>query len=297
MYENVKLNKHGYYELKKMPTAKELADLYEKEYYQESSGPYQKKYSDDEIQLLVSKLEQKLLIFNTWFIRKGAEKTTMLDVGCGEGFAVKFFSDQGFEVTGLDYSSEGISNHNSSIKDKVVVGDIYNSILELEKKNKKYNIINIDNVLEHVLDPEKLLSDLTSKLLADDGILLIKVPNDFSIIQQYFYDKKIITGSKQWCSGIHHIQFFNQNGLTNLAKEAGLDKIVYYGNYLTELMVFNTNTNYYENPEVGKSCHLARVEMENFFHSISPAKSLELYKVLGDMGLGREIIGIYKKAK
>ena len=69
------------------------------------------------------------------------------------------------------------------------------------------------------------------------------------------------------------------------------------GNYLTELMVFNTNTNYYENHEVGKSCHLARVEMENFFHLISPAKSRALYKVLGDMGLGREIIGIYKKIK
>ena len=33
MYENVKLNKHGYCELKDIPTAKELEDFYKNEYY------------------------------------------------------------------------------------------------------------------------------------------------------------------------------------------------------------------------------------------------------------------------
>jgi L-fucose mutarotase/ribose pyranase (RbsD/FucU family) len=31
------------------------------------------------------------------------------------------------------------------------------------------------------------------------------------------------------------------------------------------------------------------------FHEISPEKSLELFRILGDMGFGREIIGVFKK--
>jgi len=40
---------------------------------------------------------------------------------------------------------------------------------------------------------------------------------------------------------------------------------------------------------------MARVAQENIFHLISPQKTIELYRVLGAMGLGREIIGVFKK--
>lgn len=75
----------------------------------------------------------------------------------------------------------------------------------------------------------------------------------------------------------------------------GFENLDILGNYMTEFFILNSNTNYYENKSVGKSCHFAKVAQENIFHSISPQKTIERYRILGSMGLGREIIGIFKK--
>ena len=35
--------------------------------------------------------------------------------------------------------------------------------------------------------------------------------------------------------------------------------------------------------------------MENMFHDISLERTVEIYRMLGDMGFGREIVGVFKK--
>ena len=56
-------------------------------------------------------------------------------------------------------------------------------------------------------------------------------------------------------------------------------------------------TNYYEHPETGKISHQTAVRLENLLHETSMERTVEIYRMLGDMGFGREIVGIFGKQK
>jgi hypothetical protein len=45
-----------------------------------------------------------------------------------------------------------------------------------------------------------------------------------------------------------------------------------------------------------KPAHKTAVCLENLFHDISMERTVEIYRMLGDMGFGRKIVGIFKKS-
>jgi len=290
LYDDVLLNEYGFYTLKKLPSDEEREAYYRDKYYQNDSERYTVHYSDQELKFFNAKLEQKLLLINE---HSPSEKHSFLDVGCGEGFAVAFFKEKGFAVLGLDYSSAGIKNHNIDVMDDVLIGDLYDSINNLIAEGKLFDVVNMDNILEHVKNPKRLLEQIY-KLTSMNGIVIIKVPNDFSVLHKYFIENRVIT-KPHWVVALDHISYFNKEGLINICDATGFNNVDILGNYLTEFYILNPNTNYLENPSVGKSCHLARVAQENILHSISPKKTIELYRVIGEMGLGREIIGVFRR--
>jgi 2-polyprenyl-3-methyl-5-hydroxy-6-metoxy-1,4-benzoquinol methylase len=302
LYNDVLKNEFGFYTLKKLPSDEERENYYKEKYYQESKSTYSHSYTEDELNFFRAKLEQKLLLINEHFHNTTQHNTTQhnttqhccfLDVGCGEGYALAFFKERGFDVLGLDYSDAGIKNHNSGLLNNVIVGDLYDSINDLIENSKRFDIINMDNLLEHVTNP-KCLMESVYKLLKENGIVIIKVPNDFSVLQKYLWDHGIIK-KVHWVAPLDHISYFNKDGLVNLCKSVGLDCLDILGDQLIEFSALNPNTNYFENKAVGKSCHFARIAQENIFHNISPSKTIELFRIFGEMGLGREIIGVFGK--
>ena len=292
MYDDVVLNEYGFYTLKKIGGEEEREQYYRDRYYQEGKCSYEASYTEDELHFYNAKLEQKLLLIKKHFAFNGGSPS-LLDVGCGEGFVLDFFMRRNFEVLGLDYSKAGAENHNPDVVDKILIGDLYKSVNALIANGCKFDIVNLDNVLEHVTSPKELL-DKAAWLLNDKGVVIINVPNDFSFLQRYFYDNAIIS-KPHWVCPLDHISYFNKEGLVNICSASGLVNVDLLGTQLIELFILNPNTNYMESPSVGKSCHLARVMQENIFHAISPQKTIELCRVLGDMGLGRNIIGVFKK--
>ena len=150
----------------------------------------------------------------------------------------------------------------------------------------------MDNVLEHVVDPFLLLKKI--KLLASqNAILMIEVPNDFSVLQIDLYEREFVK-KPFWVVTPDHISYFNRDGLINLCKEAGWEVQDILTDYPIDFSLFNINTNYVLNPAVGKSCHRERIMIENLMHHISPTKTIEFYRALAELGLGREIIGFFK---
>ena len=294
MYDDVVLNEYGFFTLKTLPTDEERETYYRKKYYQANSCGYSTYYLPQELELFNAKLEQKLLLIKQ-HINTPLRDYSFLDVGCGEGFALAYFKNKGFSVLGLDYSSAGIKNHNVDILNNAIFGDVYDSISNLIAGGKSFDVVNLDNVLEHVPDPKRLLEQIY-KLVTEGGIVIIKVPNDFSVLHKYLIENGIVS-KPHWVATLDHISYFNRDGLIKICDAAGLTNVDLLGNYMTEFFILNPNTNYLENPSAGKSCHLARVAQENIFHSISPDKTIELYRLLGKMGLGREIIGVFKKLR
>ncbi|MGV8145771.1 MAG: class I SAM-dependent methyltransferase [Alkaliphilus sp.] len=293
MFEQVKKNKHGFYTLKKIPTADELQGYYSKKYYQNENSSYQKKYSYEEITYINNKIEQRYEVVVKQSSLNEKEHYRFLDIGCGEGWALKYFKQKSWDVTGLDYSEFGCKQQNPECVQYLIAGDIYESIETLVSENNKYNVIWLDNVLEHVINPQELLIDC-QKLLADKGTLVVEVPNDFSKLQQYLFNSDCIS-TPFWVVAPDHISYFNKEGLISLAEDANLKCNYVMSDFPIDFNLFNDSTNYVENKGVGRACHESRIAIENFMHNINHKQTNKLYEALADLGLGRSIIAFFQK--
>lgn len=290
-FKNVFLNEFGYYELNNPPSVEERARVFEQEYFQNSMSSYEQEYSEEELIYFRNKLVQKELMIKKY--KDTSEKgVDILDIGCGEGFALAYFREKGYNVQGIDFSTYGVKRHNPSVLDCVIQGDCEEIIPMLSRQNKKYDIINMDSVFDMMLNPKKVL-ELVKSILKPQGILLIKVANNYSLLQKKLLEEGKIQDT-YWLDIQGHPSYFNREGLINLLSAYGYVCVDFYGESFIDFNLLNSNTNYYENKKVGKSCYWAKVELENLLHNISPEKALEVFRLLGEMGLGREIIGLFR---
>lgn len=290
--ELVVKNKYGYYELIDKPNLQEIESYYKNEYYQIPKGSYQKKYSVEEIEYINNKLRQKYIIANS-ILNPEAINKKFLDIGCGEGWSLKFYSNLGWEVTGLDYSLYGCKQFNNQQQDNIIEGDIYLNIEDLIEQGKKFNCIYLLNVLEHVIEPLNLLENCY-KLLSDNGVIVIQVPNDYSAVQRNLLSCGFID-QEFWISMPDHISYFNVDGLINIGREAGLNNKKIICDFPIDLNLYNPETNYIKKPAEGNKCHLSRVKIENLLSEISDYKANKLYEILADIGIGRNIIAFFTK--
>lgn len=287
----VRKHRLGFYELADKPTQEELEAYYAQSYYQQPKGAYQPEYSPEEIAFINNKIEQKLSIIRRHLNHPANKPLSLLDVGCGEGWVLAYFKAQGWDVTGLDYSDFGCRHFNPQVADSLVVGDIYASLDRLKGTGQRFTAIWLNNVLEHVLEPDKLLRDLRP-LAGEQGFLVVLVPNDFSVIQEYLLDKGHIS-EPFWVVSPDHISYFTAESLERICEAAGWKKLTILGDHPIDFNLLNPNTNYARDRSVGRSCHLARVEIENLLHGISVEKTIAYYESLADLGLGRAVTGVF----
>ena len=95
-----------------------------------------------------------------WHGKKRPKKPRMLDVGCGEGFGMNAFVQNGWFVHGIDFSEAGIESKNPQMRPFLSVGDITELLHKQIKSGFKYDCVLLVNVLEHVLEPVKLMNDI-----------------------------------------------------------------------------------------------------------------------------------------
>ena len=100
------------------------------------------------------------------------DNKTFLDIGSGSGEVLFFAKKIGFEVLGIEPNT-GYANFS---KDELHL-NVLNSTLEKTKfENKKFDVIHLNQVLEHMPDPLDALSRLKN-LLEQNGLLVITVPD------------------------------------------------------------------------------------------------------------------------
>ena len=66
--------------------------------------------------------------------------------------------------------------------------------------------------------------------------------------------------------------------------------------YPLDLNLLNPDSNYVMDKGKGRNVHLARVEIENLLDDINSELAIDLLSVYAKMGLGRNIIGFFKRA-
>ena len=101
------------------------------------------------------------------------ENKTVLDIGCNDGYIGKN-SDKSNIFYGLDFASESIEKAKKNYKDAILY-DLNN--LENLPWNIKFNVIVFADVLEHVLYPEQVIEFFIKKYLAEDGLVIVSLPN------------------------------------------------------------------------------------------------------------------------
>ena len=104
-----------------------------------------------------------------------SKEDNILDVGCGAGFIINYLSLMGYKVDGFDkylYSS-ATKKMNYSINKEEKFNNC--SIAEF-KSNTKYDLIFLNNVVEH-LDDWKTDVDHLNNLLSSNGRIIFLFPN------------------------------------------------------------------------------------------------------------------------
>lgn len=289
MSKIVEKNKFGFYSVIEKPNTKELEEYYNKKYYQSAQGSYELNYSDEEITFFLNKINEKVHVISKF--KKVQPGINVIDIGCGEGWVLRYFNQLNIESMGLDYSSYGVEKFNCDYLNSVLVGDVYKNVDNLISQGKQFDIVWLDNVLEHVVDPLDLLYKCKN-IMKPDGILMVEVPNDFSVLQKYLLENGHID-NEYWVAYPDHLSYFNKEGLIELAKEANLNPVFFMGDFPIDLYLLNPNTNYNRDKTKGKSCYLSRLRFENLANSVSVEGTINLYKALMDLGFGRALTGFF----
>lgn len=290
--DRVEQNKYGFYEVAAKPSEEELKAYYADKYYQDTKGTYQKFYDANELKYISNKITQKLFVLEKYFIRSSSQPLSILDIGCGEGWVLEYFKKKGWQVTGLDFSEFGCQSFNPGCLENILVGDIYENILRLTTGEKKYTVIWLDNVLEHVIDPLQLLKSCR-ELIHPEGALVIEVPNDFSNLQLYLKESAAIDRDF-WIALPDHLSYFNKDGLINIAEEACWSEVFTMADFPIDFALTNPDTNYVKDPAKGKNCNQTRIRVDNLMHNVSVEKTIAYYRALADLGMGRQIISFFK---
>jgi 2-polyprenyl-3-methyl-5-hydroxy-6-metoxy-1,4-benzoquinol methylase len=293
----------GYKVFREPPTQNELNSFYAKNYFQNPAKDfvYQIEYSVEEnlerslrINLLYDFIDlhtSKNLEVSPTGLDTNMQRKKFLDVGCGEGFVLKFFQDRAWEISGVDFSTHGIRTHNPDLEPYIIQGDFYELLSSTKEKGSKFDVIFLGNVLEHVLDPVALV-DLLKSLLEKYGLLVITVPNDFSDLQRFLLDNNKV-GEEYWIAYPDHLNYFNLDNLSRLLSDRNLPVIDQFSDFPIEWFLVNANSNYVSNKFMGKDAHNARMSISTLINS---SKNLEakinFWRSLSSLGMGRTITTI-----
>jgi 2-polyprenyl-3-methyl-5-hydroxy-6-metoxy-1,4-benzoquinol methylase len=148
-----------------------------------------------------------------------AGEKNILDIGCGSGLLGKTIKTANKEavVFGIDYA-EAAREAASKALDRYDTVDLDNQ--ELPTYDRKFDLIIIADVLEHLKRPDQLLARLHG-VLAPQGIVLISVPN----VAHFRIRKTLLAGRFRYTdTGIldrTHLKFFTRETLFGLVSSCG----------------------------------------------------------------------------
>lgn len=107
-------------------------------------------------------------------LRYDKKRTAVLDIGSGMGTFLVAAKSHYQDAVGLDVSAQMAAFVEKQLGVKVFVEQF-----ESFKYNKKFSLIHMSHVMEHIPNPKQWL-DKAREILEPGGILVINVPNKFS---------------------------------------------------------------------------------------------------------------------
>ncbi len=141
-------------------------------------------------------------------------KISVLDFGSGYGNLLKELEH--------DYEIEGLEIDNHARARSLAEGfRVHDSLAAVEANSRKFDLITMIHVVEHLANPVEVLKQLSS-LLNKNGSIVIETPNaDDALLVSYN-----CLEFQNWTYWSHHPVLFNFKGIYNLVEQAHLKCIL-----------------------------------------------------------------------
>lgn len=144
-----------------------------------------------------------------WGIREALQQITahnpkprILEVGCGLGYLTYALSTAGYDVQGLDISSEAIQNARQHFGDFYICDNLFSYV---HAHPATYDVIILTEVIEHVNEPIAFIKTIAD-LLKQGGKAIITTPNRSLIPDDIIWDTEL-PPVHQWWFSEHSMQY------------------------------------------------------------------------------------------
>ena len=226
--KNIVINKTSYdlYECSKckismlhpFPSEEELTNLYSCGNYRTNTG---KRFGlTIEFLIYLGRLRKRGRISR--YVKTG----TILDIGCGRGLFLDVMRRGGWQTLGTEFNEKTASYAIKTYGLKVLSGDI----IQYKLLPESLDVININQVLEHLKNPDKILEE-SFRLLRKGGVLIISVPD--------LRSPQFTIGKKNWflLDLPFHLFHFTEEGLSELLRKNQF-KVKYIKRFSLEISPF-----------------------------------------------------------
>lgn len=139
----------------------------------------------------------------------------MLDVGCSAGFFIEAAQMRGYDVQGIEFAAAAIERSASSVRGKIVHGDVHK---ELDRWQQNLDWVSAFDIIEHVHDPIKFLSDI-KKILKPGGLLVMSTPDTGH------YLRRLMGASWSMLQPLQHTILFSRDAMKKMLIAEGFTDI------------------------------------------------------------------------
>lgn len=202
---------------------------------------------------------------------KHQQKGRLLELGVGNGDALKLFSYWGWQAEGIDFDPVAVE-HAVCQGLKVYEGDLFTQ----KFASDSFDAIFSSHVLEHVPDPEVLIKE-SLRVLKPGGIFVAVTPNASSKLHHFF--------KSNW-RGLEpprHLNIFTPKALLMALKNGGFKKIDVASsncsaihNFNESLLLSQGDGSKLKNSSFNKFCAFFACWYLNLMHRFSPLSGEEL---------------------
>ncbi|WP_347923231.1 class I SAM-dependent methyltransferase [Pontimicrobium sp. SW4] len=200
VFELVLNKSYGYLETHPQPSEENLSEYYKTEDYISHTDSKRNLFEKAYHFVRHVSLNRKLKLINSLNI----EEKNLLDIGCGTGDFLKAAKDNDWKISGIEPNGLARKIANNKTNDSV-----FNTEKLQQFKEHNFDVITLWHVLEHLPKLEEQ-TQMLKKLLKQNGILIIAVPNYKSFDAQYY--------KSFWAAYDvpRHLWHFNQKSISNI---------------------------------------------------------------------------------
>lgn len=278
----------GYWHVHPMPSSEELRSYYADKYYRKlkSNRSMSDKLNDlDGFYAL--QYQDRLAVIEQLISPLLPRK--ILDIGAGYGDFIRSMANNGWHTQGFEISKDAYS----TIRDRRRLGVKQGAIEEISNMNfSRVSVVTLNNVLEHLREPMKILTVIRDRFLLKGGIVMIIVPNDFSPLQDILMKTVLKNNPKKkyyWLAPPEHLNYWSVFSFKRFARKCGFKVLSVVGDFPMELFPL-MGEDYISHPYQGRKAHLKRVVLEkNIAEAGFQKLKSDLFRSFASLGMGRDV--------